>query len=393
MSAALLGTQWTTAKTQAQRPWIMWADWQDIIAYVNMETIQITDSGGNQPAQITFVCEDRTNTIGSIIAQQQRLMFIETQANANAGRIVFHGFIKDIRPQLQGTYARWTVTAVDTSEFLDWSLPIEDFPRPAESDAARISAILGNFSTWSSMPCGGFIQVLNAAMSAGDVSHGSVRSAIEDTLSRNGTTASGYYVDKLGYLHTFQTADGGAAPFAITDTNPNLSTTIPAQLAIIDYDGTGDADLAYVTGGTAAGSGPVSGTNAPRFPARYAPVDAPDAIDAATRIGAGLTELGKRQARISIQATVKGFDGWEKGQALSVTSTALGWSGKTFIITGVDVQFMNGTGTRQYVLTAATIPGYRRRATSILRPKAVPPPRLPGSGLTGRVGSPRKGAG
>jgi hypothetical protein len=396
VSASLIATQWTTPTTPAVRPWILWCDWIDLIAYLDVLSVKITDPGGNAPAVMSATLVDKTNTVGGLIAQNQRILYVETQANANAGRILFHGFIKFIRPVLTATYARWELTCTDLSEFLDCSYPIDSMDRPVESDRARIGAILGSFSTWSGMLGGGFVQQLNPALGVSSLSHMSVRNGIEDTLKQSGSVPAGYYVDFLGYLHTYASGDAGAAPYSITDT-PNYTTSIPAKLEP-EYDGSGDVDGIAVQGGSGAGSLTALTTAAPRFPFRVAPLDSPGSMDAATAAFVGATELANRQQLVRLKVTVNGdqqhggFDGWAKGQVLSVTNAALGWVNRIFIIQGVDMSFRNGVGLRQYVLTCGSRPLMKRRLGHRLghmRGQIINN-RQPGNSIGGRVGSPTR---
>lgn len=389
MAGAEIATQWTTPTTPAGRPWIMWCDWVDLIGYIELPSITITDNGGNTPTTLQFTATDRTNTVGGLLAKQMRVMFVDTQANNNNGQILFHGFVKFIRPKLVATYARYDVICSDISEFLDYSYPIETFPRPAESDGTRIAAILGRYSTWSSMPCGGFIQSLSS-LTAGDPGKGTVRNAIEGVLGQTGLGA-GYYVDGLGYLHTFTApGDGGAAPYAISDA-PNYTTTIPAAIEI-EFDGSQDTDAVWISGGTSRGSGPVNGSNAPRFPYRIRPIDDPASVDAATKAGAGAAalQLAQNATRITVTVTADqqhgNFGGWASGQVLSVTNSVMAWTARQFAILGVSTIFKNGKGHRQYKLVCGLVPLQPRSIVRTLT-KIASTQTKPGSAIAGRIGS------
>jgi hypothetical protein len=365
MSATLTATQWTTPQAPAVRPFMLWCDWFDVWPYIDVlgklngsTPLRITATGGNVPRQLTFTVVDRTNVVGRRLANQQRVVLVDNVA----GRVLFHGFVKYMKPVLTGPYGRWTVTCVDLSDVLDFGQPIEALDRPIESDAARIGAIM-SFATWPGLLGGGFVQTLNAALAVGDFAKTNCRAALEDTLTRTGALPVGYYVDDVGYLHTFSTPDGGAAPYAISDT-PNYTTTIPA-LVEPEFDGTSDVDYSFVYGGSAAASGVVASLHLPRFPARYSSIDAPDATDAASMAAAGAVDLVNRQLVQLVTVTVTGdsvhgnFDGWATGQSIAITNGVMGWVGASYLINGVDMTFVNAAGARRYVLTCGTKPGQK----------------------------------
>ena len=51
-----------------------------------------------------------------------------------------------------------------------------------------------------------------------------------------------------------------------------------------------------------------------------------------------------------IQLTVTGYDGWAKGQQVSVTNVQMGWSAVLFWIVGVSMKTLSPTGYREYTL-------------------------------------------
>ena len=177
--------------------------------------------------------------------------------------------------------------------------------------------------------------------------------------------------------------------------------TVPGKLTV-DYQGAADVDGVYVRGSTPAGSGPFwsshfpgQGLVPPRSPARMAMVDAPNSTDQTTAAAAALVELSRRQAAVTITAVVTGKDGWQKGQALLITSGVFGWTAKQFVITAVNLpRVMSGVGTRQYALTAGTDPvSFRRRIAGIhagTTHKAIAATRIMGT-LTPGGGMPDSG--
>jgi hypothetical protein len=64
--------------------------------------------------------------------------------------------------------------------------------------------------------------------------------------------------------------------------------------------------------------------------------------------------MAARTATTRATITVEGFDGWARGQVITVNSTVLGWVSKTLIIRGVTTQFLSGNGTRRYTLTCGS---------------------------------------
>lgn len=393
MTLGLIATQWTTPQTAAQRPWILWADWNDVIAYLDVLSVRISDSGGNTPARMEFDLVDRTNTLRTLLAKQMRVMYVETQANANAGQILFHGFIKYLIPRITATYARWHVICADVSENLDFGFPIVAENRGAEFDDVRIGAIFGQYCTWPGMLGGGFVQRLGV-VGKGSIGNATVRSAMEDTIRQTGVTAVGYYVDFIGpWLHTYSGSDAGAAPYAISDT-PNYTTTIPAALEVED-DGSQDTDAIEVLGATAAGSGIVGSQNPPRYPHRIRAVDAQDSTAEETLAGTGLVELYNAQNLTRVSITVSAdsvhgnFGGWAKGQSLAVTNAVLGWVAEPLIIMGVDMRFLNGKGDREYRLTCGYAPMSRTTLADRVRRmiQHQTKRRHPGSAVGSRIGS------
>lgn len=178
--------------------------------------------------------------------------------------------------------------------------------------------------------------------------------------------------------------------------NLAIGASIPAAIQVKDQ-GAADVDALYVYGGTPAGTGPVYAwqcgiTTPPRSPMRWATLDAPQAVDANGAISAATVEFQRRQQAIVVTVTVSpdsvrgSLDGWAKGQLLTVTNSALGYSGKQFTITAVDMVVINGKGQRRYTITAGTDPVLFTRRVHRVHGKIKHVP-LPTSSVVGALGN------
>ena len=264
-----------------------------------------------------------------------------------------------------------------------------------KTDAAAIGVLVGTYGQDVSS-AGGYIQTLDASLPASvPITRSTLRNAIDQVLAATGVTGAVAYVDSVGYVHTMSAGDV-AAPFTISD-SPNYALgRIPAALSVKDQ-GSMDVDALYVYGGTPAATGPVYAwqcgiTTPPRSPMRWATLDVPQAMDANGAISAATVEFQRRQQAIVVTVTVSpdsvhgSFDGWAKGQLLTITNSALGYSSKQFTITAVDMVVINGKGQRRYTITAGTDPVLftRRVHRGHAKLKHVP---LPTSSVVGALGN------
>ena len=338
----------TTPKTVGQRPYILWIAGIDRIGVARLESYRMSHNAATEPATFQFVLDDPASSLGSSTLQiGDSVTWVETAPNSGAGRILFNGFIKRITPQLEGrVYADWQVDCADISEVLDYAKPIINEIRPSETDLTRLQYLVGNFALLT-MTTGAAI-ASTATLSAAQLQKMTLRQAIEATLTAAGSGRN-YYVDTLGQLHTYSGLEGVNAPYNITDTNPNLTTTIPAEIESV-IEGANYVDQVYVIGGNAAGSGIVAGSAAPLPQRRVAYIDAPSSLDSNTAFNIGQGELAKRQTITRCRATVSEFDGWALGQTITVTEVPLGWAARQFQITALSMRVLTGTGKREYVL-------------------------------------------
>lgn len=321
-------------------------------------TYRLSDQGFSGPQTFTFTIPDHTGSVSAWIAKQQRVLWYDSAG----ARYLFQGYVKNIARRVQATYTNIDVTAVDLSESLDTAIPIQlwDAGAHGSSDQAEIQALLANYLQDASVyGSGGFVQVLNGAMpSSLPTNQTTLRNAIDAVLKATGVGGAVSYVDALGLVHTLAIGDV-SAPYTISDA-PDFVTSVSAHIETTDQ-GEADVDAIYVLGGTALGSGSVYAwqcgfASPPRSPLRWATLDAPQAVDAATLRKAATVEFQRRQGGTTATIIVTGFDGWAKGQLLTVTSSPLGWSGKQLIISAVDMSVISGTGVRVYTLTAGSDP-------------------------------------
>jgi hypothetical protein len=346
----------STPLTAAQLPFPFFINGNDLSSGVDAPdalTFRLSDPGFAGPQLFSFTIHDHTLAVRPWIAKQQRVLW----RDAVADRYLYQGFVKDLEFHPIAIGVDILVTCADLSEALDYAIPITVWDAGAHgaSDQAEIQSLLANFAQEPSLGSGGFIQVLNASMPASlPTDRTTLRNAIDKVLAASGVTGAVAYVDVLGYPHTMAIGDV-SAPYNITDNNPNGSTTVPAKITVKDQ-GAADVDALMVYGGTAAGSGPEYTTNLPRSPLRWAILDAPQAVDAATRKQAATVEFQRRQNALSVSLEVTGYDGWAKGQLVTVTSSPLGWAAKQLTISAVDMDVISGSGIRRYTISAGSDP-------------------------------------
>jgi len=346
--------------TNAQLPFPLFINGNELSAGVSGadgRTYRLRDPGFMGPQTFDFTIHDHTNAVMPWIAKQQPVIWYD----AVGARYLFAGFIKDLRFATVGPWVDIAVTCVHVGEALDYAIPITTWDSGAHgrSDQAEIGALIAAFSQAPALGSGGFIQVLNAAMPASlPNNRTTLRNAIDQVLAATGIQGAVAYVDNLGYLHTMAVGDV-TAPHAISDA-PNYTTSVPARIDIHDQ-GANDVDALYVYGGTGAGSGPIyfwqcniAGT--PRSPLRWAVLDAPQSVDSATKTQAATVEFLRRRVAIAATLTVTGYDGWAKGQLVTVTNAPLGWSAKQLTVSAVDMDVISGKGARRYTITAGSDP-------------------------------------
>ena len=377
LAAATSTVGLTTPLTSTQRPFALWIDGIDHNADVDKSSYELDDPDPTQPARFRFILDDEGNTFGKNLTTQQRVVWQDFAAD----RTLFQGFIKVIRPKQKGPYARWEVECSDISEILDYGqVPLAY--RPAETSQARIQYLLGAFAH-ADMVSGGFVGNI-VTLNPETYRKETVRSALERVLAACGANAE-YHVDQLGWLHVYSGSDGSTAPYNVTDSSPNLSTTIPGA-SVPEYDGLADVDAVQVYGATAAGSGLFYGSNAPRNPPRIVAVDAPYCQDAATAAQVAAGELAQRTVLTRAEVTVEGFDGWQKGQTVQITNSVLGWSAKSMVIKGVTMKVLSGTGIRQYQLACGAPLG--RMSRDLAAAVANAEGATQGSAIVGDIGGP-----
>jgi hypothetical protein len=355
----------TTPLTPSQRPFILWCGGTDILASCTIDSYSLDDADLTQPGIFTVVLTDTTNSVGPLIHKLDEIMWVETATN----RILYRGFVRQIDVLPIATYALWTLTCSDISEMLDYGIPIVSDSRPAEKTKARVQHIVGMFGTVSSMGTGGFISSFSSTTQpAMTLQRETVRTALEKAIAIE-PTATGtysYYLDYLFQLHVFAGLGDMSAPYNLSDTPDNVSTVSygPATFTI---DGTADTDQMFVYGVTFTGSGTVS-NGVPRSPVRVSSTDASASTTAATAQTAGLAALSQCQNVTRAQVTVTGWDGWAKGQSVTVTNHLLGWNAVPFWIAGVSMRTLSPTGYREYTLQLnASLPRLSRLVASSQR--------------------------
>lgn len=346
--------------TNAQLPFPLFINGNEVsggVSGADAKTYRLRDPGFSGPQTFDFTIHDHTNAVRPWIAKQQRVLWVDSVG----GRYLFQGFIKNLAMTTVGPWVDIAVTCTHIGESLDFAMPITTWDSGAHgsSDQAEIMSLLANFAQDGALGSGGFIQVLNAGMPASIPNdRTTLRNAIDQVLAATGIQGAVAYVDNLGQLHTMAIGDI-AAPYNISDT-PDYTTTVPARVSVQDQGAT-DVDAIWVYGGTALGSGAVytwqvgTGTVA-RSPLRWAVLDAPQSVDAATKLQAATVEFQRRQNALTVTLVVTGYDGWAKGQLITITNGPLGYSAKQLTITAVDMDVIAGTGLRRYTITAGSDP-------------------------------------
>lgn len=348
----------STPKTNAQLPFPMFVNGTEISSVgATATSIRVRDPGFGGNAELSITIEDHTNAIVSWIAKQQRVIWYDA---ANA-RYLFQGFVSGLRIRPVATWAEIDVTVTHLSSVLDYARPVGTWSGGGgASDQTTIQALLALYSQEPNVGCGGYVQVLNASLpNSPRAQRTTLRNVIDQVLATTGVKGAVAYLDNLGYLHTMAVGDL-SAPYDITDASPPWTTAVPGVIEVED-EGAPDVDALYVYGSTPAATGPVYAwqcgiTQAPRQPLRWAVLDAPEAVDAATQLNAATVEFQRRQNALRVRITVTGYDGWAKGQLVRVTNRILGWTAKAFTINAVDMEVISGKGDRRYVLTVGSDP-------------------------------------
>ncbi len=385
LAAAASTVGLTAPLTASQRPFILWIEGVDRIANCDITTIEIDNQDHQSPAIMRFALDDKTNAFATGLASQNFVQFYDSVADL----FLFQGWIKSIRPTLHGPYARWEIEATDLSEALDFGYIALD-NRPIESDQARIMELLGYSTHFSPLTQGGHISLLSAALPTASHAKETPRTALERVLDAT-VAGADYHVDQNnGALWTYATTSGVAAPYVVTDAAVPSGGQCPGAISA-ETDGTPDVDFIYVNGATPIGSGLFPSGGVPRNPPRIAQIDAPDCYDAVTAAAHAAVEAAARTPTLRATITVEGYDGWQRGQTLTVNSTVLGWVSKQLVIKGVMMRVKSGTGIREYTITCGaeirTLTGQISRLANLAQgPKQGQ--KLKGSLPTGTTGAP-----
>jgi|GEM_PF-3114198 hypothetical protein len=373
----------------------------EISGIVDGLSYAMSDPGFTGIQTLEFDIHDHNNAVFGWLAKQQRVLWYDQSKST----YLFQGFVKQIQSTAAiGTGGPWPdmhVTCSQISEVLDFAQPLDAWDAGAHgtSDQAQIQCLIANMCQEPNVGVGGYIQVLNSSTMPASIpcDRTTLRNATDAVLAANGVNGSVAYVDNLGYLHTLTTAGDVAAPYNIAE-QADLVHSVPA-LVSVDDQGAADIDALWVIGGTEAATGAVTAsvcgiTTLPRSPMRWDTLEAPSAVDRNGAIAAATAEFYMRQNMLTVTAVVTGFDGWAKGQSLTITSTPFGWTAKSFIITGVDMKVLSGTGIRQYTLTCGTqtrlIPQAKALTVAIKkaahRAKSKPVSARKVTGQTGQTG-------
>lgn len=329
-------------------------------------TYALKDPGFSGNQTMDFVIHDHTNAVWPWIAKQMRVLWLDAAANL----VLFQGFIKELHAFPVAAWVDIEVTCSHISECLDFGMPINTWDAGAHgrSDRAEIQALIAAACSEPNVGCGGNIALLNPSMPLSTpTERTTLRNAAETVLAATGIAGAVISVDSLGHAFTLTTSGWGAAPYAITDAPGPWTTAVPAKVDI-DVQGATDVDALWINGATPAATGAVYAwscgfTSPPRSPMRWDSLDAPQATDRASAIAAATAEFQNRCNAVVVTIVVTGYDGWQKGQLITVTNGPLGLSGAQYVITAVDMVPATADGKRQYTLTAGAIP-------------AATPPRL-----------------
>src|ERR1035437_1619791 len=364
----------STPLTTAQRPFILWVGGTDLIGYADISSYSLDDKDLTQPGILTVTFTDANNAVGQYIHRLDEVMWVQT----NPDRILYRGFVRQIDMTPVATYGLWTITCADISEMLDYAYPVVSDTRPNEELNTTVQNLLGNYGTASSMGTGGYINgIPGAFLNLAPLQRETLRTALEKSLAAatnqwNSSVSFHYYLDYYYQFHAFNGLGDMAAPYGLTDTNPDPSghlgpATVSYSNLTATQDATADTDNMFVygtssppprilgdTGGTIgppafSGSGIVS-AGIPRWPVRYSTIDATTANSPTTMGQAGQAQLLLVQNINRVQVTVTGYDGWTKGQTVYVTNVQMGWSAVRFWIVGVSMRTLSPTGYREYTL-------------------------------------------
>jgi len=387
MPAAALaqGLGISTPATVSTLPAPFFVNGNEISGRIDRKSYRLRDPGFGSPATLSFRVPDRAAAVSPWIAKNQRVYWWD-QALA---RPLYAGFVKDIARVTVGPWLDLQITCTDLSDALDTAIPVTswDSGKHGINDRAMIQALLGYFAQEPNLGAGGFVQLISSGMPPSIPSdRTTLRNAIDQVLQATGVQGASSYVDYSGRLHTMVVGDI-AAPYTISDA-PNYTTSVPAGISVVEQ-GADDVDAIMVYGGTPAGSGPVYGYRTfgftPRSPLRWGTLDAPHATTAAARDAAAKVEFYRRQNQTTVTLVVTGFDGWAKGQLLTITNGPLGWAGKQLTITALDMDVLSGTGIRRYRITAGSDPVLQtsRLASGVGRHAYGP---VLGSRITGSIG-------
>ena len=328
-------------------PYAITVGWTEVsAASAELESITFEETGVDDPGYLRMRLWDPTNSL--IVTSQ---MVVRVHDNT-LGAQVYLGVVlnHDMDVAALGRYIN--VEAVSVGALLDEIL-VPNEPRPAESDAARVSYLWGAYAKYPLDPDQSQVTQTNAAVSADLMAGMTLRAALDQTAGLAGTSTH-YHVDSVGRL-VWRTGNSAvSAPYNINVAQAPGGGNIAPNDLTVQRDGTLKNRL-YIRGSNPLGSGWFQdAASVAQYGAREEFIDAPSADTAAKAQTIALLQLG-RVAQPNIRAAFSTNDpnsGWRADQNITVTSAQHDLAATALKIVRVTTTFLSGTGTRAYKVEA-----------------------------------------
>lgn len=326
--------------------WHLYVDGVDAVTRIPLETWRITDSGPSATGRLEAEHLDPTRAYAIPAGA-----FVEL-VDGTGESVYWGGYVssRDVLPfSPAGRLTR--IEAVDIGSALDTAF-IPSHVIPAGWDDRRaVQALVAAYGRRGLYAPDSTVELTDTSLPEVTITNLTLRQAI-NLVGDSAGESRVVWVDALGRVNYGRSAIA-PAPYAITDSAPNGTTTIAVSELAIDFDESAIVNAVYISGPTTGSFGYAAwvedATSIGLYGRREGWLTNEAVVDSVTATLYGTAHLAKtKDPAVRGSFVVEGFNGWKAGQALTVTSTPLGLSGATYQITEVVTTWQTGTGRRSY---------------------------------------------
>lgn len=322
--------------------WQLLVNGSDYIDRIPLEGWRISDPGPGATGRLEADHIDQSRSY-SIPAGA----FVEL-VDGDGEEVVWAGYVasRELLPSSPaGTITR--LNCVHLGSALDTAFIPSDSTDEGITDRAAVQYLVSRYGLRGLRAPDVTVEVTDTSLAAQTFTNLTLRQALRQVADAAGEDRE-VWVDALGRLNYAELALN-AAPYAITDSSPNGTTSIAANELSLESDESGIINALWVTDGETYGAWVEDSTSIATYGRRSDWLTNKAVVDSVTASLYALASLAKtKDPAIRGSAVVEGYDGWAAGQVLTVTSTPLGLSGATYQIKEVTTTWQTPTARRRY---------------------------------------------